>query len=322
MDFMPVPSVNRSIPQSIQEECKRLSVEGLAEFYRKNFQNSERIFDKFLKLLNAAQKEVKRPIHKGTPLFNKGIASIAREDFPNGLYYVLLAYIEDTLSNDFDREDEADRAPAGRFLVDTFIIELRLLRDIKSQSKRIKEQGKWISASDPEIILDDVMRSCGISRNDLLRRCKRQDPRLGSMTLGFPQPRERRVFIGANFDTPAFVAEIQIAVVLSGYVPIITAEVFIPPKDTHDASLLLLRTCGHAIFDITNPAGQLMEIERTRDYGVRVLLLRQKPWGHEAHLSQMIESLGYKVELYGNPTELSQKVHDWLEEYSTTKATT
>ena len=305
--------IDRSIPQSIEEESRRLRLSGLAELYRKNYDRSEACFESLLKLLYVTQDREKRPIHKGLPLFNKGIASIGQKDFAKALYCILLAYIEDTLTQDFDLEDEADRAPAGRYLADTFIIELRLLRDIKNQSKRTKEEGKWNTVLAPEMILEEVMRSCGIGRNDLLSKCRRQDPRLGLMTLGFPQPRERRVFIGTNYDTQtAVIPEIQIAVALRNYVPIITGEVMIPPEEAHDASLLLLHTCGHAIFDITDPAGQLMEIERARDYGVRVLLLRSKPIGHEPHLSQMIRSLNYELRIYGSTTELVQHVLNFL----------
>jgi len=310
---MSVSRINREIPQNISEECKELQIQGLAQLYREEYQSSRRVFDELLQLLSDAQDKENRPIHKGMPLYNIGIASIGSGDFQNGLYSILLAYIEDTLNHDFDREDEADRCPAGRYLSDIFIIELRFLRDIKRRSWQTKERGEWNLARKPEVILEDVMSSYSIARRDLLSLCKRQNPRLGLMTLGFPQPREKRVFIGTNYDTFSHVIpEIKLAVMFRNYMPIIIREVNVREEEMHDVSLLLLHTCGHAIFDITDPAGQLMEIERARDYGVRVLLLRSQPTGHELYVSQMIRSLGYEVQTYRHTRELVEHVTKFL----------
>ena len=54
-----------------------------------------------------------------------------------------------------------------------------------------------------------------------------------------------------------------------------------------------LHTCGSTVFDVTNPDGQFMEIKRTRDYGVDVMLVRVGPTGHPAHVSQVIADLHY-----------------------------
>lgn len=54
------------------------------------------------------------------------------------------------------------------------------------------------------------------------------------------------------------------------FIPIIAEDMFkeFNPNKIHEESLRLLHNCGFAVIDITNPAGQLMELERARDYGV------------------------------------------------------
>ena len=83
---------------------------------------------------------------------------------------------------------------------------------------------------------------------------------------------------------------------------------------THDASLVLLHTCAYAVFDITVPGGQLMEIERARDYRVEVLLLREalSPSEQQPRVSEMLSTLGYKIEYYSDPRDLSKIIQEFL----------
>jgi hypothetical protein len=236
---------------------------------------------------------------------------IGLHQLPDAVYNILLAYVEDTLDTAADSEDDADRCPAAVVLRDSFLLKLRILRDIKATSRRIKFEGKWREATTPE----EVLRSAvgGITTGSLQRFLERPDLRLGPTPLGFPQPRERRVFIGMNYDVLSHVIpEMKAAVILKGYTPIIAAEVIFPPQQTHDVSLLLLHTCGYALFDITVAAGQYMEIERARDYGTRVLLLRSAPIGHPPYFSQMIQSLGYSTQTYQSMNELRQHIAKFL----------
>lgn len=71
-------------------------------------------------------------------------------------------------------------------------------------------------------------------------------------------------------------------------------------------------TCGWAVFDITNPVGQVIEIERARDYGVNVLLVRSDPKSHSPHVSDIIMSLGYQLEPYSNAQALPQAIRNFL----------
>lgn len=79
-------------------------------------------------------------------------------------------------------------------------------------------------------------------------------------------------------------------------IPIIAKEVFkeIDPNEIHEESLRLLHNCGFAVIDITNPAGQLMELERARDYGVVTFVSYSSE-----HPSQMPTTLSKVMENWG-----------------------
>ena len=149
----------------------------------------------------------------------------------------------------------------------------------------------------------------------LAEQCERPLPEVGKPLLGFPQPREKRVFIGTNYDAkPGFIPIAKEGAILKGYTPVVVAEFGIEPSTTHDASLVLLHTCAYAVFDITVPGGQLMEIERARDYRVEVLLLREalSPSEQQPRVSEMLSTLGYKIEYYSDPRDLSKIIQEFL----------
>jgi hypothetical protein len=107
---------------------------------------------------------------------------------------------------------------------------------------------------------------------------------------------KKRVFIGGNYRHDRDKLEtIARAVKKVGFEPIIADWYdLLPNKNVHSDSLYKLHSCKYAIFEITNPAGQLMELERVRDYEtisfvychesvhysfmIRDLLLKMKQW--------------------------------------------
>ena len=152
-----------------------------------------------------------------------------------------MAYIEDTLNVGFDLEDDADRAPAATVLRDMFYLKLRILREIKTISREIKSLGKWNEVRDPEDILLKVAERLNFDPNKLVEQCEHPLPKIGKPLLGFPQPRDKRVFIGTNYDAkPDFIPIAKEAVIRKGYIPIVVAEFGIEPGTTHDASLVLI----------------------------------------------------------------------------------
>jgi len=227
-----------------------------------------------------------------------------------------LAYVEDTLNVGYDLEDNADRAPAANVLRDVFYLNLRILRETKILAAQIKASGQWNMARDPEPILKKIAQRLKFDINKLSEQCERGVPQVGAMILGLPQPRERRVFIGTNYDAnPGVIPLAKEGVIRRGYELVIVFEAGIPSNapDIHDKSLMLLHTCGWAIIDITAPGGQFIEVERARDYGVNLLLVRQAlDPSHPPQVSAMVSTIGWHIKYYRDPREIIKIVAEFL----------
>lgn len=311
---MKIQPPNREIPALLIDKVRKLEAEGQVALYVGNYTQAIEFFSELYELIYKAQEEEDRPIHKGSPLHNLGLAFFGIGKVNESIQKILLAYVEDTLNVEYDLEDNADRAPAAHVLRDIFYFNLRILREIKSIAREIKESSKWNVARDPMLILKKAAERLGFDINNLIQQCEgRVTPRM-KVLFGFPQPRERRVFIGTNYDkNPGVIPIIKEAVVRKGYVPVIPFEVGVRREAIHDETLLLLHTCGYAVIDITAPGGQFMETERAKDYGVKALLVRQaldpsKP----PHVSAMIATIGYPIVYYKDPRDLLKIVPNFL----------
>jgi hypothetical protein len=270
-----------------------------------------------LEILNKAQEQIRRPIHKGAPLHMVGICYAATNQHDQALRHITLAYIEDTLNVAFDHEDEADRAPAAQMLRDFYGVRMEILRTIKQIANEAKKAGEWSNMFDPGTLLHRLEERLNIDGNTLTRQLVRAPPEIARrQPFGFPQPLEQRVFIGGNYQTHMpVIRHIEGLVSSLGYTPIVAFDVDIPREHTHHHTLLLLHTCRHAIFEISSPAGQLMEIERTRDYEDNVLLLysRISPDSAPSPLvSTMIQTVGARTEGYANLSDIDRIVRDFL----------
>jgi hypothetical protein len=317
---MAAANVDRRIEENMLvvrlELYREIMRQGQIEFYMERYAESIPLFDRVHQIVVESQIEIHRGLHKGDVFYFRGVAELGNNQPVAALRDVLFAYVEDTLGTPVDFEDNADRTPAGRLLVDGFAIQLRLLREIKRVSRGIKQvRQTWLDAVDPQPILVEAGHSLNLTEADFLGLCERQNLALGPAALGFPQPRENRVFIGLNYDRNAdLIPEMHLAIIMRNRTPVAVRDVVIPPgNNVHDVSLLLLHTCGSAVFDVTNPNGQFMEIERARDYGVNVMLVRAEPVGHPAHVSQMIADLHYPLFTYRDREELRQIIVDHLQ---------
>jgi len=61
----------------------------------------------------------------------------------------------------------------------------------------------------------------------------------------------------------------------AGFVPVLAWDFDVPKSGTHDVDLMLLHQCRFAIFEETSPAGELMELERSGDYGILSIVVYQ-----------------------------------------------
>lgn len=68
--------------------------------------------------------------------------------------------------------------------------------------------------------------------------------------------------------------EIRDLVTQLGFQPILASEFEMSKEMTHDHSLRLLYECRYAIFEVTSPAGQLIEIEKALSFSeIKVLII-------------------------------------------------
>ncbi|GEM_PF-5796346 len=104
---------------------------------------------------------------------------------------------------------------------------------------------------------------------------------------------EQRVFIGGNYDSMPVLREIEKFVREFEFFPILAHDCEMASSELHDQTLLLLHSSKYAIFEATRPSGELMELERIRDYGTIALLVYQVKSGDEmtvvpGQISQML----------------------------------
>lgn len=88
-----------------------------------------------------------------------------------------------------------------------------------------------------------------------------------------PGSYNRRVFIGGDYSQYALIREMKRIVSSLGFTPIVADEYEMKEEGIHDCTMRLLHSCKNAIFDVSTISGALMEIERTRDYNTRALIV-------------------------------------------------
>lgn len=108
-----------------------------------------------------------------------------------------------------------------------------------------------------------------------------------------PGEYDSRVFIGGNYDSMPVLREISRFVDECGFIPVMAYDCEMLQSRVHDETMLLLHNCRFAIFEVTRPSGELMELERIKDYGNVALLVYQVKSSEEmltipGQISQML----------------------------------
>lgn len=84
-----------------------------------------------------------------------------------------------------------------------------------------------------------------------------------------------RVFIGGSYRNIAVLREISRITLELGYQPILASNFLIPRDKTRPETLRLLANCRTAIFEISFRDGHTIEIEKTREFDIKTLLVYQ-----------------------------------------------
>ena len=117
-----------------------------------------------------------------------------------------------------------------------------------------------------------------------------------------------RVFIAGNYNYMPIIRQIQGIVKRTGMEPIVAYDFNVPESEIHDACIRLLRNCKYSLFEETDPAGELMELEVAAKETVAFVVYqirdpsKKEPPGQ---LSSMVTTL--KLPMFGYATFLDLK---------------
>jgi hypothetical protein len=301
----------RSIPNEIRSEIIKYEQEAYVNLRVGKYEKAEELFRHVLGLMFEWQVKKDRPIHKGAPLHMIGICLLYQEKMDEAVRFFLLAYIEDTLNVGLGLESEADLAPASSMLRNVFQIDVGFLKAIKDYVSKLKREGKWAQARDPALILKTILEI--VRPRSLLALCKSVPKVIQKQPIDpLPGTWDKRVFVGGDYDHLSILREIQDAVIRSGFQPILPYDFLVPAKLIHHHDLMLLHCCRLAIFEVSSPAGQLMEIERAKDYDVDAILFYTDRDGPPHSLTSMVSTAGYAMQSYSDISDLKKKIASWL----------
>lgn len=125
--------------------------------------------------------------------------------------------------------------------------------------------------------------------------------------------RDKAVFIGGNYaKNESELDTLSEKLEDIGMIPVNASEVdsVQDPDRIHEESLRLLHNCKYAVIDVSDAAGQFLELERARDYGV----VTYAAHGDE-HSSAMVETLTKRLEDWNLGYQFSYTGGDQLEQF-------
>jgi hypothetical protein len=258
-----------SLPTQLDQEFQAGALANESLLLSQKYPEALTGFQHLYALLLKAQPTDRR-YHKGYPLHNIGYSLLKMGRAPEALRYFVLAYIEDLLSEE-QREEKADELPAGKTLRLVYQVKESALERMKSI---VRDKSSRV-IRDPEEVFNELARGQPAEQAVQPARAlliSGEKKKLGDFKL----PWERRVFVGGNYKEEMYVLnEIKRFVEAKGYEPVFADDFEIPEGMIHHHSLMLLHECSKAIFEISSEAGQLMEIERLRDYDIKPLIVYQ-----------------------------------------------
>jgi len=273
-------------------------------------------YRKDLELRYKSQERQGKRVHKGKPYFNLGLCFLYEErlDQNQAVYNLLLAYIEDLISSG-DFPETAESLGAARALRQGLQFDPKVMGMIRAYPLAFPKESRE-KLRDPKAVLACVVDE-SITQDSLARLCQRKAvfPRKVPVTINW----SKRVFIGGNYSANfGSLLKIKQVVLRKGLEPVVADDYVRPEEQTnHDFCLMLLHTCKYAIFDVTMAGGQLIEIERTRDFGTRkpLVIFNASSSDRDQPLTSGVSMLEYEMVSYRDPeTDLEPLVEKYLKD--------
>lgn len=304
----------REFPKYLIRNIQPIEKEAWVKIRTGDYQQALDLYANEYGLIQRAQNRERRTLHKADPLYMAGICLYWMRKFEASIGDFLLAYCEDILSAFLGDEDNSDRLPACNVLRDTYRIDLTFLRLLKTNAQNLKKSNSV--PADPGVLLIDSIQNTGIDSKNLLALCEVTETELQTRSLdpiiaNWPT----RVFIGGSFRELPRLRDIQGIVIRLNFNPILTHEVQGTEQSIHHHNLMLLHTCKYAIFEVTRPEGQLMEIERTKDYDIHPLLVCSSMDATDesrVKLTDMLETAGFPIHGYRDGYHLAEIIKTYL----------
>ena len=300
------------IPMEIRRELDSLRVSAAEAFQREDWETAVRRLEETELFLLRQQERYGRRFHKGWELHNAGIALLRLQRFGDGATKIFLAYGEDALSTETGDEDTIDGSPAGLTLKSLKVRE-DLLEAMKMAARRHKQAGTvpFITEELLEEVLSAASTTVEQAQAPVVEHARERESRSKRTIASLIGPKERRCFVGGNYFLGGpNLMDIKRIVIHEGFDAILADDFESDDSDVHEHSMLLLHHCSKAVFEVTCPVGELMEIERCRDYSIRPLLLRQTLPDRYPTVSEMITAM--EVAPYSLVAELEPLIHEYL----------
>lgn len=297
------------LPPDLDQKLQGMALANEGLLYTRDYQGALTGFESMYTLLLEKQPSDNR-YHKGYPLHQIGITLFLSGTQDKALKYFILAFIEDLLSKEEGQEDKADDEPASKTLRGAYGVPEASLAEFKRIARTKKSRRQLVR--NPDVIYEEV--ASGKPPQQVLQ--SEEVPAIGQEEREpgkFESDWEKRVFVGGNYATHiSELKKIKRICLDKGYDPVLAKEFKFPLGKIHHHSLMLLHECSKAVFEVSSEAGQLMEIERLRDYEIKPLIVCQDG----AHLSKMLEELvsaqDYDIKRYGDDDELVNLVEGYL----------
>ncbi len=309
---MPYPE----IPQAIRHRVDALRSASATVFQLHKWEDAAAALTNVYDYLKEQQLSYGQRFHKGWELHNRGIALLNIPRFEDGVHSIALAYIEDVISAPLGSEDTADGGLAGSLLpglgVSSGLLDkIKLVVEARKSRQGIPTDPEEVLAQAQSEAQREISERRGITeRAPVLERERRRIEEIESHY-------HQRCFIGGAYyyGGPNLSGIMRIVTEL-GFDPIIPDLFEIEENRIHHTCLLLLHMCPKAIFEVTIPGGQYMELERCRDYGVVPLLVRHiRPDGDANQMvSEMVRTVAgvEMVHPYDEVEELRPVIEAYL----------
>ena len=260
-----------------------------------NLPEALKSFEASLQYLYEIQKREDKSRPKGALYHMIGLIRLGLGEMEEARKSFFCAYIEDLLHAPLGSESSADEAPAAWALKDYFHLSQDEILPIKTLVVEKKQSSIWDKIRDPNQILRELIPKGTV---DLKAKFEISiSLKLEKKPLAFPTDWEKAIFVGGNyiFHMPTII-KIRNVIKELGYEPIIADEYILPEEYIHHHCMMLLHACKYAIFDVTFPGGQLLEIERATDWIDKDNILLLCTNRAVDTVSKMVQTKGLKIE--------------------------